>query len=138
MTIQLDTTLRNNMVGQYESTIGPSPRLQLRTGAPPANCAAADTGTLLSEIVLPADWMTAAASGSISLLGSWAGTGLPAAGAGTPVAHYRLKNSGLTTTFEQGTVTATGNGGDLTVDNTSVANNQPVSVTSWVRTQGGA
>jgi len=32
------------------------------TGAPPANCAAADSGTLLVEIPLPADWMTDAAN----------------------------------------------------------------------------
>lgn len=134
MTIQLSTTLRNNMVGQYESTIGTTPKLQIRTGAQPANCAAADGGTLLCEITLPSDWMSAAGSGAITLLGSWAGTG---AAAGTS-AHYRLKDSAGTTTHEQGSVTATGGGGDLTLDNVVIAVSQAVSVTSWTRTQGGA
>lgn len=134
MTIQLGTTLRNNMVGQYETTIGTAPKLQIRTGAAPANCAAADSGTLLCELTLPTDWMTAAASGSISLNGTWTGTG---AAAGT-AAHYRLKDSAGTTCHEQGTVTATGGGGDLTLDNTSIAVSQTVNVTSWTRTQGGA
>lgn len=134
MTIQLGTTLRNNMVGQYETTVGASPKLQMRSGAAPANAAAADSGTLLCEITLPADWMTAASGGSITLNGSWAGTG---AAAGT-AAHYRLKDSAGTTCHEQGTVTATGGGGDLTLDNTSIAVSQAVNVTSWTRTQGGA
>jgi hypothetical protein len=134
MTIQLGTTLRNNMMGQYESTIGTSPKLQLRSGAAPANCAAADSGTLLAEITLPSDWLTAPSAGAVALSGSWAGTG---AAAGT-VAHYRLKDSAGTTCHEQGTVTATGGGGDLTVDNTSIASGQAVSVTSWTRTQSGA
>lgn len=134
MTIQLSTTLRNAMVGQYESTIGTTPKLQLRTGAQPANAAAADSGTLLCEITLPSDWMGAASAGAIALLGTWSGTG---AAAGT-AAHYRLKDSTGTTCHEQGSVTATGGGGDLTLDNTSIAVSQAVSVTSWTRTQGGA
>lgn len=134
MAIQLGTTLRNNMVGQYETTIGASPKLQIRTGAQPANCAAADSGTLLCEITLPSDWMGAASSGAVALAGSWSGSG---AAAGT-AAHYRLKDSGGTTCHEQGSVTATGGGGDLTLDNTSIAVSQAVSVTSWTRTQGGA
>lgn len=134
MAIQLGTTLRNNMVGQYETTVGASPKLQFRTGAAPANCAAADTGTLLAELTLPADWMTAAASGSISLNGTWTGTG---SAAGT-AAHYRLKDSTGVTCHEQGTVTVTGGGGDVTVDNTSIGVGQTVNVTSWTRTQSGA
>jgi len=134
MTIQLGTTLRNNMVGQYESTVGTTPKLQIRSGAQPANCAAADSGTLLCELTLPSDWMNAASSGAVTLLGTWSGTG---AAAGT-AAHYRLKDSGGSTTHEQGSVTATGGGGDLTLDNTSIAAAQAVSVTSWTRTQGGA
>lgn len=133
MTIQLSTTLRTNMIGQYESTIGTAPKLQIRTGAQPANCAAADSGTLLCEITLPTDWMGAASSGAVSLAGSWSGTGVAAGTA----AHYRLKDSAGTTCHEQGSVTATGGGGDLTLDNTSIASAQAVNVTSWTRTLGG-
>lgn len=134
MTIQLGTTLRNNMIGQYESSVGTSPKLQLRTGAPPANCAAAASGTLLAEITLPSDWMGAASSGAVSKSGTWADVGVAAGTA----EHYRLLDSPGTVCHEQGTVTATGGGGDLTVDNTSIAVSQAVSITSWTRTQGGA
>jgi hypothetical protein len=134
MTIQLGTTLRNNMIGQYESTIGTAPKLQLRSGSQPANCAAAASGTLLVELTLPSDWLTAASGGAVSLAGSWSGAG---AAAGT-IAHYRLLDSAGATCHEQGSVTATGGGGDMTVDNVSVAVSQAVNVTSWTRTQGGA
>jgi hypothetical protein len=134
MAIQLSTTLRNNMIGQYESTVGTAPKLQIRTGSQPATCATADSGTLLCELTLPSDWMGAASSGAIALAGSWSGTG---AAAGT-AAHYRLKDSAGSTCHEQGSVTATGGGGDLTLDNTIIAVSQAVSVTSWTRTQGGA
>ena len=134
MAIQLGTTLRNAMIGQYETTVGTSAKLQIRTGAAPANCAAADSGTLLAELTLPSDWMTAAASGAIAKNGTWSGTG---AAAGT-AAHYRLKDSAGSVCHEQGTVTATGGGGDLTLDNTSIASAQAVTITSWDRTQGGA
>lgn len=138
MAKQFSTTFRNNAAGQFETTVGTAPKLQLLTGAPPANCAAAATGTLLAELTLPTDWLTAPSSGQVALNGTWSGTGLPAAGAGTAAAHYRVVDSAGTTCHEQGTVTVTGGGGDLTVDNVSIANAQPVSITSWTLTVGGA
>lgn len=132
MTIQLGTTLRDNMMNQYESTIGASPKLQLRTGAQPANCAAADSGTLLAELTLPADWMNASSSGTITKLGTWTVNGSVAGTAG----HYRLKNNAGAVTHEQGSV---GVGtGDLQVDQAVVAVGQPVTITAWNRTQSGA
>jgi hypothetical protein len=133
MAFQLSTTLRNNMVGQYETTIGTGPKLQLRTGAQPADCAAADSGTLIAEITLPSDWMTAASAGSIGKNGTWAGT---ASATGT-IGHYRIKDSGGTTTHEQGNVGTSGT--DLVLDSNIVNSiGQNVTITGWTRTQGGA
>ena len=131
MTIQLGTTLRNNMVGQYETTIGATPSLILRTGAQPANCAAADAGTALATLVLPSDWMTAPASGAIAKNGTWTVNGAVAGVAG----HYRLMQGA--TCHEQGTV-GVGAGFDLNVDQVNVAVGQPVTITGWTRTQSGA
>jgi hypothetical protein len=122
------------MLDAYETTIGTAPKLQLRSGAPPTNITDADSGTLLAEITCPSDWMSAASNGSKAQAGSWTTTGLAGAGAGTNIGHYRLKDSSGTTTHDQGTVTVTGGGGDLTVDNVSVAQNQNVSITSWTKT----
>src|SRR5688572_3618319 len=116
MALQFSTTYRNALLDQLETTVSTAPILEIRSGAAPANCATADAGTLLASITLPSDWMTAAASGSKAKSGTWQDAS--ADGTGT-AAHFRLKDSTGTTVHMQGTVTATGGGGDLTVDNTS-------------------
>lgn len=134
MAIQLGTTYRNAAADQFETSVGTAPKLQIRTGAQPANCAAADSGTLLCELTLPSDWLAAASGGAKVLAGSWTGTG---AAAGT-AAHFRVKDSAGTTCHMQGSVTATGGGGDMTLDNTSIASAQTVTITSFTLTVGGA
>lgn len=138
MAIQLSTTLRNNMIGQYETTLGTTPKLILRTGAQPANCAASDSGTFLAILTLPSDWLNAASGGAVTLLGAWSGTG---SAAGT-AAHYRLKDSTATSTNDTGTTHEQGSvglgSGDLSLDNNVIANGQAISITTWTRTQGGA
>lgn len=134
MVMQYSVTLRNNQLDQVESTTGVSAKLQLRSGAAPANCAAADSGTLLAEIALPSDWMAAASAGSKAKSGTWTGSG---AAAGT-IGHFRVKDSAGTTCHIQGTVTATGGGGDMTVDNTNIAVGQSVTVNTFAITAGNA
>lgn len=134
MTRQFSTAVRNNWGDNFETSVGTAPKLQLRTGAPPATCATADSGTLLNEIALPSDWLSAGASGTKSLLGTWQANSVAA---GT-VGHYRIKDTAGTTCHEQGTVTATGGGGDMTVDNVSIANGQQVTVTAYALTMPGA
>ena len=132
MAIQLGTTLRNARINAVESTVGTSPKLQIRTGAQPANCAAADSGSLLAELTLPSDWANAASSGASTLAGTWTGT---ATGTGT-AAHFRLKDSAGTTTHMQGSVGQCT--GDLSLDNTSIVSGQTVNITAWTTTDGNA
>lgn len=132
--MQFSVAVRNAMLDAIESTTGASAKLRILTGAAPGNCAAAQTGTLLVEIPLPADWMSAASAGTKSLLGTWSASG---AAAGT-AAHYRIVDNAGTTCHEQGTVTATGGGGDLTLDNTSIAISQAITITSKVLTAPNA
>jgi hypothetical protein len=134
MTIQFSVAVRNALLDAIETATGTSAKLRILTGAAPANCAAAQTGTLLVEMALPSDWMAAASGGTKSLTGSWAGTG---AAAGT-AAHYRIVDTAGTTCHEQGTVTATGGGGDMTLDNTSIASAQAVTITSKTLTAPNA
>lgn len=131
MSLQYGVSLRNAQLDAIESTIGTAPKLQLRSGAPPANCAASDSGTLLCEMTLPSDWLAAASSGSKAKSGTWSGTGDAGAGSGTAAAHWRLKDSAGSVCHAQGTITATGGGGDLTLDNVSIASGQAVSISSW-------
>ena len=85
MTVQLSTTVRNARLDQIESTIGTSPILRIRTGSAPANCGAADSGTVLAALTLPSDWMAAAASGSKAKSGTWQDTSADATGT---AAHF--------------------------------------------------
>lgn len=129
MTVQLSVAVRNAMLDAIETAIGVSAVVKLRSGAPPANCAAADSGTVIATISLASDWMGAASSGSKSFSNTPL-TDSSADNAGT-LGHYRVYASDGTTCHEQGTITATGGGGDMTVDNTSVTAGQSVSITSW-------
>lgn len=51
MTIQLATSTRNAMLDAIETDAGTSAIIKIRTGAQPANCAAADAGTVLATLV---------------------------------------------------------------------------------------
>jgi hypothetical protein len=128
MTVQLSTPVRNAMLDQIEAIIGTSAILKIRSGAQPANCAAADSGTVLATLNLPSDWMSNAASGSKALLGSWQDASADASGT---AGHFRIYDSGGTVCGAQGSVTATGGGGDMTVDNAVLAATQLVNVTSF-------
>jgi hypothetical protein len=116
------------MLDQIETTVGVSATLRIRTGAPPATCATADSGTVLATMTLPSDWMSAASSGSKALLGTWQDASADNAGT---AAHFRIYDSAGTTCHLQGTVTATGGGGDMTLDNTVIAAAQTVTITSF-------
>lgn len=135
MSLQLSTAYRNALLDQFESTVGTSAVLEIRTGAQPANCAAAASGTVLSTLNLPSDWMAAASGGSKAKSGTWEDTSADANGT---AAHFRIWDSGKTTCHMQGSVTATGGGGDLTVDNTSFAAGQDFVVTGFTLTAPGS
>lgn len=138
MTMQLSTAVRNAQADAVESTIGTAPKLQIRTGAPPANCAAADSGTLLAEITLPSNWLNDAASGAKTLLGTWEGAGGAGAGAGTDGGHFRIKDSSGTTCHMQGTFGEAADSADMTADNKNIANGQAVTITAFTYTRGNA
>ena len=135
MAIQLSTSVRNARLDVIESTIGTSAVLKIRTGTAPADCGTADSGTVLASITCPSDWMSAASSGSKAKSGTWEDTSADATGT---AAHFRLYASDGTTCHMQGTVTATGGGGDLTVDNTSFSSGQAFTVTGFTLTDGNA
>lgn len=135
MSLQLSVSARNARLDAIETALGTSAKLRMYTGAAPANCAASESGTLLVEYALASDWMANAASGSKAL------NSLPlsaaAAAAGT-AAHFRIYDSAGTTCHLQGTLTATGGGGDMTIDNTNIASGQTVNVTGFTLTDGNA
>lgn len=133
MAFQFSTAVRNASLDAIETTISTAPTLEIRSGTKPADCAAADSGTVLATMTLPADWMAAAASGVKALSGTWEDAEADAAGT---AGHFRIKQGA--TCHVQGSVTATGGGGDMTLDNTSIAVGQQVTITGFNITAGGA
>jgi hypothetical protein len=135
MTIQLSVTARNNRLDSIETTVGTSANMKIFSGAPPANCAAANSGTILANLTLPSDYLAAAASGQKAKSGTWEDTSADNTGT---AGHFRLYASDGTTCHMQGTVTATGGGGDMEVDNTSFASGQSFTVTSFTLNEPNA
>lgn len=130
---QHSDAVRAAMLNAIEVAGGPSPVLRLRTGPAPANCAAADTGTVVATMNLPADYFADAIAGTKALAGTWQD---PAADASGTAAHYRLYTSGGIC-FQQGTVSGPGGGGEIELQNATLVAGQSVMITSFVMTMGG-
>lgn len=128
MALQFSTLALNAMLDGFEADLGASPVLKIWTGAAPANCAAANTGTELASMSLPADAMAAASGASKAKSGTWED---PTGNAAGTAGHFRLYKSDGTTCCVQGSVTATGGGGNMTLDNTSIAVGQQVTITAF-------
>jgi hypothetical protein len=135
MAMKFSVAVRNAELDAIETAIGASAVLKIRSGAPPANIADADSGTVLATLSLPSDWMNAASNGAKTLLGTWQDTSADAAGT---AGHFRIYASNGTTQHIQGTVTATGGGGDMEVDNVVFAQAQSFSITTFTLTAGNA
>lgn len=132
--LQFSTAVRNARLDAVEAAIGTAPKLRLLTGTMPADCSAADTGTLIHTLTLPSDWMAAASGGQKTMAGTWSAT---SSGAGT-VGYYRIYNSANTVCHEQGDITVTGGGGAMTIDNLAITAGQTITVTLKTLIDGNA
>lgn len=135
MAFQLSVESRNATLQAIEDTVGINPILTISTGAVPTNCAAANTGTVVATMVLPSDWLGAPALGSIQLSGAWQDLSADASGT---AGYFRIFDPTGTTCHMQGTISATGAGGDMQLDNTNIAIGQQITITSFTITAGGA
>lgn len=135
MAFQFSTSARNAALDAIETAVGTSAIMKIRTGSVPATVATADSGTVLATLNLPSDWLAAASSGSKSKSGTWEDTSADATGT---AAHFRIYASDGTTPHIQGTITATGGGGDMTLDNVSISSGQAITITNFTLTAGGA
>ncbi len=135
MALQFSTTYRNALLDQLATTLGGSEKLKIFTGSAPANCGTADSGTKLAEFDLASSGDWNAASGGQKTLASLP---LNTTGAASGTAGYFRMYDSVGTCPLQGTVTATGGGGDMTVDNTSIASGQTVNLTGFTLTAPGA
>ena len=135
MAVQNSVAVRNAMLDAIETAIGTGAILKIATGSQPANCAAAASGTVLVSYTLASDWAANASAGSKSFNNTPVSASASATGT---AAHYRIYASDGTTCHDQGSVTVTGGGGDMTIDNTSINSGQVVNITGFTKTMGGA
>lgn len=102
MARQYGTTLRNDLLQQYEDSIGTSPKLRFYDGTMPATPATAAAGTQLVELTnATSNWRGAPSGGSSALAGTFTGT---VSNAGD-CDYYRVYDSAGTTCHEQGLIT---------------------------------
>jgi len=135
MALQFSTAVRNARLDAIESTISTASTLEIRTGAPPANCGTADSGTVLVTMTLPSDWMAAAASGEKAKSGTWQDTSADATG---DAGHFRIKQGG--TCHAQGTVSEDVGAGDMKLaqGTVGIVIGQQVTVSTFTLTDGNA
>ena len=133
--LQFSVAVRNARLDAIETAIGASAVVKIFTGPQPANCATANSGTVLATLSLPSDWMANASSGAKAKSGTW--QDLSADNTGT-AGYFRIYESTGITCHAQGDITATGGGGKMTVDNTSFATGQSFTITGFTLTDGNA
>lgn len=97
--------------------------LTIRTGAAPGAGNAA-TGTVLASFAITSSTWAAAANGQRALVATLSDASADASGT---AAHFRLANG---TYVVEGTVTATGGGGDMELVTTAIVATQPVDLTA--------
>lgn len=134
MALQLSVAARNARLDAIEVTAGATAMLRIRTGAQPATCANADSGTVLAEMTLPADYMAAAATGQKAKSGTWQDASANAAG---DAAHFRIYDSAGTTCHLQGSAGDVGTE-DLVLDNATIGVGQQVTVNTFTLTDANA
>lgn len=132
MAIKFSVASRNAQLDAHEITVGASPKMRILTGSAPATCATAQSGTLLAELTLPADWASNAASGAKGLLGSWSGAVVADGTAG----YYRIVDNAGTICHEQGTMGTSGQ--DLNGSSVALVTGQVIVITAKTMTAGNA
>jgi len=129
MTIKIGVTTQNNQtdafVDQYDGG-----NLKIYTGSQPATADTSPSGTLLVTVTLPTPAFGSSSSGTAAKSGTWSAS---ASGTGT-AGWFRLQTSGNTKPLD-GSVTVTGGGGNVTLDNVSITTLQVVTITAFNVTQ---
>jgi hypothetical protein len=131
MAVQFSVSVRNARLDAIETAIGASAIFELRTGAQPANCAAASTGNILVQDTLDADWMAAASGGTKAKTGTWSSTAV--GGAADTAGHGRIYAAGSPSECHMQWDVSD----DMTVDGTITAG-QTVTVNTFTLTDGNA
>lgn len=134
MAIQYSVTHRTNAMTQLATDIGASAVIKIFSGAAPATCATADTGTLGVTFAGNAGGFGSASAGVLTASAVANAT----AGASITAGYFRIYPSAATTTnaVVQGTCGTSGT--DMILTSTSITNGQTCNFTSLTVTAFGA
>ena len=130
MAVRLATATQNAAADAVGALISGG-TVEIRSGSQPASANDAATGTLLATVSLGTSG--SAASGVVSLPDP---ASVNAVASGT-AGWFRVKSSGAATVFD-GSVTATGGGGQMQLSSTSLTSGSPVDLTAFSYTQPAA
>src|SRR4051794_12183696 len=110
--------------------VGGAGYIEIRTGSQPATANTAASGTLLATLPLSATAFGNATTASPSVATAASITSDTNADATGTAGYFRAYSGGGTAVID-GSVTATGGGGDMTLDSVSIVAGGTVAVTSW-------
>ena len=121
---------RNAAVNAITALLNSGGTVQIRSGAQPANADTAASGTLLGTLTLSATAFGSAASGTATANTI---TGDSSADATGTAGWFRALTSGAAAVID-GSITATGGGGDMQLDSVSIVASGTINVTAWTIT----
>ncbi len=123
MSLRKNDALRNSEANAFGALFN-SGKLQIRTGAQPADPDSAASGTLLCEIDLPAAPFNGSSGGVITKLGTWSAISVASGVAG----WARFISSDTLKTFD---VSVAESAADMIIDDEDVVSGGVVTVTSF-------
>lgn len=133
MATRISTAARNAAASAVAALLNGG-HVEIRTGSQPATPGTAATGTLLGTLTLSATAFGSASSGTVTANTI---TGDSSADATGTAGWFRAYDSSSTAVID-GAITATGGGGDMTLDSTSIVAGGTISMSSWSLTMPGA
>lgn len=140
MAIKISTGLRNAAADGIGNAMDTTGRINVYSGAPPADPQTAAPGTLLATLTLSADAFAVAATGAIAANAITGDTSADATGTAGWFRMYKTVDTApgsvgsATDKRIDGTVTATGGGGDITFDSVSFVAGGAINMTGFTLT----
>lgn len=134
MALKLPDAFRQTRADTWTTRAGNAALLRIYSGTRPADADTAITGTLLAELTCGSPFAASATSEGVLTLNAI--TQDSSANASGTATHFRLVKSDGTTVVCDGDVGTSGS--DLNLVTASITAGQPVQITSFIITEGGA
>lgn len=135
MTVRFPDAVREDRADVINARAGTGALIRIYSGTQPATADTTASGTLLAELTVSGAFGTVSSEGVLTV---GAVTQDSSANATGTAGWFRVVASNGTTVVIDGSVTATGGGGQLQLNSLAIVATEPVEVDSFVITEGGA